>query len=56
MTHRVKGFSVVNEADAFLEFFSFFYDATAVGNLISDFSVIVKSSLNMSKFLVQVEA
>ena len=35
--HIVKGFSVVNEAeaDAFLEFSCFFYDTVGVGNLIS---------------------
>ena len=35
--HRVKGFSVVNEAkvDVFLEFSCFFYDAVDIGNLIS---------------------
>ena len=30
-----KAFSVVNEADVFLEFPCFFYDSTDVGNLIS---------------------
>ena len=37
MTHIVKGFSVVNEAevDVFLEFSCFFYDLTDVHNLIS---------------------
>ena len=35
--HKVKGFSVANEAevDVFLEFSGFFYDPTAIGNLIS---------------------
>ena len=35
--HTVKGFCVVNEAEAdvFLEFLCFFYDRTDVGNLIS---------------------
>ena len=33
-----KGFSIVNEADVFLEFFCFFYDPMGVGNLISDSS------------------
>ena len=32
--HTVKGFSVANEADVFLEFSCFFYDPTDVGNLI----------------------
>ena len=37
MIHRVKGFSIVNEAevDVFLEFSCFFYDPTDAGNLIS---------------------
>ena len=36
VTHRVKGFSIVNEAevDVFLEFSCFFYDPMDVGNLI----------------------
>ena len=43
--HTVKGFSVVNgaEVDAFLEFSSFFYDPTDVGNLISGSSAFSKS-------------
>ena len=54
--HTVKGFSIVNEAevDVFLEFSCFFYDPTDVGNLISDFSVFSKPSLNIWKFLVQI--
>ena len=35
MIHTVKGFSVVNKADAFLEFPCFFYDPADVGNLMS---------------------
>ena len=31
--HTVKGFSVVNEAEAYLEFPCFLYDPTNVGNL-----------------------
>ena len=51
-----KGFSVVNEAevDVFLEFSSFFYDPTNVGNLISGSSAFSKSSLNIWKFTVHV--
>ena len=30
--HTVKGFSIVNEADVFLEFLCFLYDQTDVGN------------------------
>ena len=52
----VKGFSRVNEAEVyvFLEFSSFFYDPTDVGNLISGSSTFSKSSLNIWKFLVHV--
>ena len=37
VTHIVKGFSVVNEAevDVFMEFSCFFYDPVDIGNLIS---------------------
>ena len=54
--HRVKDFSVVNEAeiDVFLEFSCFSYDPMDVGNLISDSSVFSKSSLNIWKFLVHI--
>ena len=52
--HTVKGFSVVNEADVFLEFFCFFYDPMDVGNLISGSSAISKSSLYTWKFSVDV--
>ena len=54
--HTVKGFGVVSEAegDAFLDFSCFFYDATDVGNLISDSSAFSKSSLNIWKFSVYV--
>ena len=45
--HRVKGFSVVNEAevDVLLDFLAFLYDPTNVGNLISDFSASSKPIL-----------
>ena len=42
--HTVKDFSVVNEAEVFLEFSCFFYDPTDVGNLISGSSAFSKSS------------
>ena len=42
--HIVKGFSIVNEADVFQEFSSFFYDPTNVGNLTSGSSAFSKSS------------
>ena len=54
MTHTVKGFSEVNEAevDIFLAFSYFFYDQVDVGNLISGSSAFSKTSLNIWKFLV----
>ena len=54
--HTVKGFSIVNEAqvDVFLELSCFFYDPTAVGNLISGSSFFPNSSLNIWKLLVHV--
>ena len=42
--HRVKGFSVVNEADVFMELSHFFYDSTNIGNLISGSSAFSKSA------------
>ena len=44
--HKVKGFSVVNEAqvDIFLESSCFYYDPANVGNLISGSSAFSKSS------------
>ena len=49
VTHIVKGFSRVNEAevDVFLEFPCFFYDSTDVGKFISGSSAFSKSSLNI---------
>ena len=38
MIHTVKVFSIVNEADVFLELSCFLDDPTDVGNLISGFS------------------
>jgi len=57
MIHRVKGFSVVNEAevDVFMECFScFFYGPMDINNLNSGSSAFSKSSLNIWKFLVHV--
>ena len=53
MINAVKGFSVVNEAEAdvFLEFFCFFYDPMDVGNLISGSSVFSEPILHIWKFL-----
>ena len=52
--HTLKGFSVVNQAEVFLEFFCFLYDPSYVGNLILGSSAFSKSSLNIWKFLVHV--
>ena len=55
VVHTVKGFSVVNEAgeDFFFPKLScFFYDPDDVGNLISDSSAFLKSSLNIWKFTI----
>ena len=54
--HRVKGFSIVNEAevDVFLEFSSFFYDPVDVCNLISTSSAFSKSSLYIWKVLAHI--
>ena len=54
MIYTVKDFSIVTEADVFLEFLCFFNDPTDVGNLISGSSAFSKSSLNIWKFTVQV--
>ena len=56
MTHTVKGFSVVNEAevDGFLEFPCIFYNPADVDNLISGSSVFSKTSLNIRKLTVHV--
>ena len=56
LTHTVKGFSVVNEAevDILLEFSCFFYDLADVDNLISGSSAFSKSSLNIWEFSVHV--
>ena len=50
----VKGFTIVNKADVFLELSYFFYDPADVGNLISDSSAFSKTSLNIWKFTVHV--
>ena len=52
--HTVQGFSIVNEADVFLEFSFFFYNSADVGNLIFGSSAFSKSSLNIWKFSVHV--
>ena len=45
--YTAKAFSVVNEAEKFLEFPCFLYDPVDVGNLISGTSGFSKSSLNI---------
>ena len=42
--HTIKGFSVINKADVFLEFPYFLYEPTNVGNLISGSSAFSKST------------
>ena len=54
VTHTVKRFGIVNEADVFLELSWLFYDPTDVGNLISGSSAFSKTSLNIRKFMVHV--
>ena len=54
VVHTIKGFSIVNKADIFLEFPCFFYNSTNVGNLISGSSAFSKSSLNIWKFSVHI--
>ena len=49
-----KGFSIVNEADVFLEFSCFFYDPMDVCNLISSSSAFSQSSLCIWKFSVHI--
>ena len=54
MIHRVKGFSIVSEAeiDVFLELPCFSHDPADVGNLISGSSAFSKSSLYIQRILV----
>ena len=56
MIYTVKGFDIINKAEVgvFLEFFSFLYDPTDVGNLISGSSAFSKARLNMWKFMFHV--
>ena len=43
--HTVKGFSIANEAEVFIEFPCFFYDPAYVDDLISGSFAFPKSSL-----------
>ena len=56
MIHTVKGFGVVNkaEADVFLELSCFFHDPVDVGNMTSGSSAFSKSRFNIWKFMVHV--
>ena len=56
MIHRVKGFSVVKEAeiDVFLEFPCFFYDPVDAGNSNSGSFAFSKPHLYTWKFLVHI--
>ena len=54
--HTVRGIGTVNKAeiDVFLELSCFFDDPVDVGNLVSDSSAFLKSSLNIWNFMVHV--
>ena len=52
--YTVKGFSLVNKADVFLELSCFFDDPTDGGNLISYSSAFSKSGLNIWNFMVHI--
>ena len=54
MIYTVKGFGVVNKADAFLVFSCFLNDPMDVGNLMSHSSAFSKSSLNIWGFMVYI--
>ena len=54
MIHTAKGFSIVNEADVFLEFPCFLYGPTNIGNLIFVSSEFSKSRLYIWKFSVHI--
>ena len=54
MIHTVKDFSIVIEAEVFLEFSCFSHDPANIANLIPGSSGFSKSSLYIWKFLVHV--
>ena len=54
VVHTVKGVSIVNEADVFLEFPCFLHDLANVGNLISGSSSFSKPSLYICRFSVHI--
>ena len=51
MIHTVKGFGIINKAEADV---CFLYDPVDVGNLISGSSAFSKSSLNIWTFMVHI--
>ena len=55
--HTIKGFGIVNRAkvDVFLDLSYFFNDPMVFGNFISGSFAFSKSSLNISKFTVNVQ-
>ena len=52
--HTVKGFSVVSEADTFLEFPCFLHDPTNYGNVISGSSFLNPACTHICKFSVHI--
>ena len=52
--HTIKGFSIVNEADVFLELPCFLHDPTNVGNLISGSFAFLKSIWYIWKLSVHI--
>ena len=56
VTHRVKGFGIVNKAkiDVFLELSFVFDDPADIGNLISGSSAFSKISLNIWNFTLYI--
>ena len=52
--HIVKGFTVVDEADVFLELSCFLHDPVNVGSLISGSSASLKFNLYIWKFSIRV--
>ena len=54
VSHTVKGFSIVNEADVFLELPCFLHNPSNVDNLTSGSSASLKPSLYICMFLVHI--
>ena len=51
VTHTIKSFSTVTEADVCLEFPCFVYDPADVGRLISYYSAFSKTSFTSASFV-----